>query len=112
MSAATPSQAAELLVADDQVGEHTSPARSPLGRAVKHLLVQQREQLGQLRRRLGEPRRQLLECEQRFDELGAAAERPYAGACASAACRCAHPPLGSPTATGSLPSAVAMALNR
>lgn len=74
--AATPSQAAELLVADD--GERRSVLAhlgQRLRRAAEHSLASARAKLGRLFARLGEPRRRLLEQSQRYDELEARLER-------------------------------------
>jgi exodeoxyribonuclease VII large subunit len=74
--AATPSQAAEILVADDsQRRAMLRQLESRLGRGVTGQLERIRAQLERLRARLGEPRRRILEQSQRFDELAAAAER-------------------------------------
>jgi exodeoxyribonuclease VII large subunit len=74
--AATPSQAAEMLVPDDR--ERRSALlhlERRLMRAVQHRLAQRGERLVRLRARLGEPRRRLLEESQRFDDLTARLER-------------------------------------
>ncbi|MBI4955117.1 MAG: exodeoxyribonuclease VII large subunit, partial [Myxococcales bacterium] len=74
--AATPSQAAELLVAEEaEQRARLEQLRLRLGRAMSHALVDRRGELARLRRRLGEPRRLVLERGQRFDELASRAER-------------------------------------
>jgi exodeoxyribonuclease VII large subunit len=74
--AATPSQAAELLVPDDRERlaalEHLFER---LSRAMRHRLTIGRERLVRIRARLGEPRRRLLEHGQRIDDLVARLER-------------------------------------
>jgi exodeoxyribonuclease VII large subunit len=74
--AATPSQAAELLVPDGQeratLLQHW---RSRLARSAHHRVTVDRARLARLRSALGEPRRRLLEQSQRFDELTARMER-------------------------------------
>ena len=74
--AATPSHAAELLVADQ--GEQRRQLQQwqvRLRRGVQHQLGMRRQHLTELRARLGEPRRLVLEQAQRFDELSARLER-------------------------------------
>lgn len=76
MRAATPSQAAELIVPD--YGERLTSLehlRKRLLRATLHRFSSNRAQLTRMQARLGEPRRLVLEQAQRFDELGARLER-------------------------------------
>jgi len=74
--AATPSQAAELLVPDFAERALTvAHWQARLGRAVRHAIAVRQAQLLELRPALGEPRRALLEQEQRIDELSARLER-------------------------------------
>lgn len=76
LRAATPSQAAEMIVADDgQRRALLQQLQARLQHSVEHRLSRTRQQLDRLRRRLGEPRRHILERSQRFDELSSAAER-------------------------------------
>ncbi|MBI4703272.1 MAG: exodeoxyribonuclease VII large subunit [Deltaproteobacteria bacterium] len=74
--AATPSQAAELVV-PDQAERLAALASlgSRLAGAMRHRLTSGRERLTRLRAGLGEPRRRVLEEAQRWDELGARLER-------------------------------------
>ncbi len=74
--AATPSQAAELLVPDQ--GERLAALQhwtARLRRTLGHRLAREQVSLARLRASLGEPRRLLLAEAQRFDELGMRLER-------------------------------------
>jgi exodeoxyribonuclease VII large subunit len=74
--AATPSQAAEMLVADDRERlAALTHLRHRLERATRHRLAARQAELARLETRLGEPRRLLLEQGQRFDELALRLER-------------------------------------
>jgi exodeoxyribonuclease VII large subunit len=74
--AATPSQAAELLVPDRaERAQVLSHWRVRLARGMRHRLSQGETRLARLRSALGEPRRRLLEHGQHFDELTARMER-------------------------------------
>lgn len=74
--AATPSQAAEILVPDDRERRTTlDHLRMRLGRAMRHRLMAGREKTARLWAAIEEPRRRLLEQRQRFDELCARMER-------------------------------------
>ena len=74
--AATPSQAAELLVAVARQRHSTLEHLSVrLLRATRLALSSRRERIAHAASRLGEPRRTLLEQAQRFDELSARLER-------------------------------------
>lgn len=67
--AATPSQAAEILVPDSRERlESLSHLGERLHRGMQHRITRHREQLIRLERRLGEPRRRLLEEAQRIDD--------------------------------------------
>ncbi len=74
--AATPSQAAELLVADhtERMASVTH-LRTRLQRAMDHRITTYEQHLTRLRAALGEPRRLVLEQAQRFDELTSRLER-------------------------------------
>lgn len=69
--AATPSQAAEILVPDARERlaslEHH---RERMTRALRHRVTRDRERLARLERKLGEPRRRLLEASQHLDDAG------------------------------------------
>jgi exodeoxyribonuclease VII large subunit len=74
--AATPSQAAELLVPDSRERlEALEHLGERLARGMRHRLTRNREQLVRLERRLGEPRRRLLEEAQRIDDALSHLER-------------------------------------
>ncbi|MBW2527720.1 MAG: exodeoxyribonuclease VII large subunit, partial [Deltaproteobacteria bacterium] len=74
--AATPSQAAEILVpSEQQRREGLEHLERRLVRAVRHGLARASERLTRLRHGLGEPQRRLLEQGQRFDDLLARLER-------------------------------------
>jgi len=74
--AATPSAAAELLVADASERRATlGHLRQRLETSMRHHLVDSRQRLGQLQRQLGHPSRMVHEQAQRFDELGRSLER-------------------------------------
>jgi exodeoxyribonuclease VII large subunit len=74
--AATPSQAAELLVPNDAERYRTlEHMQTRLRRAIRHRITSSERDLGALRAGLGEPRRLVLEQAQRFDELHARLER-------------------------------------
>ena len=74
--AATPSQAAEMLVPDGRERQQQlDQSKLRLVRAVKHHLTGRAEHLTRMRALLGEPRRMVLEQAQRFDELSARLER-------------------------------------
>ncbi|MBW2453686.1 MAG: exodeoxyribonuclease VII large subunit [Deltaproteobacteria bacterium] len=74
--AATPSQAAELIVPDyAERGATLNHLSTRLSRSLHHRLSRAREGLTRLRSRLGEPRRLVLEQSQRFDDLSARLER-------------------------------------
>jgi exodeoxyribonuclease VII large subunit len=74
--AATPSQAAELLVPDDRSRRDAlAQLRQRLVRAVQHGLERRTGAVRHLRSRLGEPRRTLLEHAQHLDDLIARLER-------------------------------------
>lgn len=76
LRAATPSQAAEMIVADaEQRRALLQQLQARLTHSVGHRLSRTRQHLDRLRRRLGEPRRHILERSQGFDELSSAAER-------------------------------------
>jgi exodeoxyribonuclease VII large subunit len=74
--AATPSQAAELVVPDDE-GRRAQLAHleQRLLRAHRHQITSARERLARLEGKLAEPRRLLLERSQGFDDLEARLER-------------------------------------
>jgi exodeoxyribonuclease VII large subunit len=76
LRAATPSQAAELVVAESQSQSETL-RRTILeaGRAMRWLLTTRRDRVERLRSRLGDPRFVVAERQQQLDELGAALER-------------------------------------
>ncbi len=77
--AATPSQAAEMLVPDHGERSATLGHLSVrLSRGLHQRLSQARERLTALRGRLGEPRTLVLEQGQRFDDLSARLERSMA----------------------------------
>ncbi len=70
--AATPSQAAEILVPDDRERRATlEHLGMRLCRAMRHRIVSGRERAARLAAAIEEPRRRLLEASQRFDELSA-----------------------------------------
>ena len=74
--AATPSQAAEILVPSQrEQRERLVHLRRRLAQAMQHRLTVLAERLTRLRHHLGEPRRQLLEQGQRLDDLSARMER-------------------------------------
>lgn len=74
--AATPSQAAELLVPDDRRRyEHLAHLTERLSRAMRHTIMSGRERTARLWAAIDEPRRRLLERSQRFDDLSARMER-------------------------------------
>lgn len=74
--AATPSQAAEILVPDARERQTTlDHLRMRLGRAMRHRLIAGREKTARLWAAIEEPRRLLLERRQLFDELSARMER-------------------------------------
>jgi exodeoxyribonuclease VII large subunit len=74
--AATPSQAAEMLVPDDAERRAAlAHLRERLRRSLGHRLVAARAGLDKLRARLGEPRRRWHEAGQRVDELRLRLER-------------------------------------
>lgn len=76
VTAATPSQAAELLVPSQREQQETlGHLRRRLTRGLQHRLAVLSESLTRLRHGLGEPKRRLLEEAQRFDELSARLER-------------------------------------
>lgn len=72
--AATPSQAAELVVADMRAKEHAlGHLRARLQRAMRAQLSEDRQVLRDMERRLGDPRRMINEHQQRLDDLTARA---------------------------------------
>jgi exodeoxyribonuclease VII large subunit len=74
--AATPSQAAELVVPDfAQRRQQLARLRAHLGRAMLARLAEDRSVLTRLRAELGDPRFAIAERQQRLDELGARLER-------------------------------------
>ena len=74
--AATPSQAAEILVPDSRERlEALGHLGERLSRAIQHRLTRDRERMIRLERRLGEPRRRLLEEAQRIDDALTRLER-------------------------------------
>lgn len=74
--AATPSQAAELLIPDEAARRHRlGQLHRRLDRAIRHSVHVRRSELRELRSELGEPRTVLRETSQRFDDLVLRAER-------------------------------------
>jgi len=79
--AATPSQAAELLVSDEQVKERELSERTiRLRRALAARLTEQRLLLARVHRKLGDPRVAVFEWVQHVDELSARLHRSFRGA--------------------------------
>jgi len=69
--ASTPSQAAEMVVADQSSQQQLlNNARERLRRAIRSHLTEDRTVLERLQVRLGDPRNQIAERQQRLDELG------------------------------------------
>jgi exodeoxyribonuclease VII large subunit len=76
LRAATPSQAAELVVAESKSQSETlQRAKLELGRAMHWLCAAQRDRVERLRSRLADPRFVVAERQQQLDELGATLER-------------------------------------
>ena len=74
--AATPSQAAELLIPDEAARhQRLGHLMRRLDRAVHHALHARRAELRELRSELGEPRTRLRESSQHFDDLVSRGER-------------------------------------
>jgi exodeoxyribonuclease VII large subunit len=74
--AATPSQAAEILVPDDRERrQRLEHLEMRMARAIRHRIVAERERCGRLWAAIEEPRRLLRERSQRFDELSSRMER-------------------------------------
>jgi exodeoxyribonuclease VII large subunit len=76
LRAATPSQAAELVVAESKSqSEILHRAALELGRTMHSLCAAQRDRVERLRLRLADPRFVVAERQQQLDELGSALER-------------------------------------
>ena len=74
--AATPSQAAELLVPDTRARrERLAQARARLARAIRGLVTEGKVTLGEIQNKLGDPRLAIASHQQSLDDLGARLEK-------------------------------------